>query len=94
MNSQSKYWKIEITANPWIYLSCPVMDRAELSFSIKRQIVTELQDIEKEVKKDSILKGWIGYTKLTNPHIMVMYLKCKAVPYNIGKGKIWFKKEL
>jgi hypothetical protein len=97
MNKGKKgYWQIETTHNPWAYISCPIMESSELSFSTKRQLVIELQDIEKDIKKDIALMGWIGYARLINPHIMIMYLKLGAIPYKIDaiEQKIWFKKEL
>lgn len=93
---KNKYWQVKITHVPWAYISCPVMDNSELSFSIKRQLVIELQDIEKNIERENALRGWVGYTKLANPHIMIMYLKQGAIPYKIDviEQKIWFKKEL
>ena len=91
----SNYWNTEIIHDTWVYISCPIMENASLSFAIKRKIVTQLKSIERAIQEYK-LKGWIGYTKLTNPHIMAMYLKLKAIPYEINKAeqKIWFKKEL
>jgi predicted DNA-binding transcriptional regulator len=92
---KENYWNTEILHDTWVYISCPIMDSQILPFSIKRKIVVQLQEIEKYTKEYN-LKGWIGYAKLSNPHIMIMYLKVGAIPYKIDaiEQKMWFKKEL
>lgn len=85
-----KYWKTE-NIGEWLYVSCPIMDTNIDSFAVKRKLVEELKQIEKSIKS---LRGWIGYTKLKNSHIMIMYLKFGAIPYKIEEDRILFKKEL
>ena len=86
-----KHWVVNKTNPSWLFLTVPIMDE-ELSFREKREVVAEFKLIESKIKPP--LKGWIMYTKLTNPHIMIMCLKLGGIPYDIGMGVIWFKKEL
>lgn len=84
-----KYWKIESIPD-WLFICAPIMEE-KTSFKINRQLVLEFKEIE-EMVKNSSLKGWIGYAKLSDFNIMIMYLKVGAIPYIIEKEKIWFKK--
>ena len=86
-----KHWKINSSNKDWLFLFAPILD-GELSFKEKREVVSEFKLIEDDIKPPS--KGWIMYTKLANPHIMIMCLKLGGIPYDIKRGVIWFKKEL
>lgn len=86
-----KHWKINKNNRNWWYLFAPIMDR-ELSFKEKREVVKELRLIESTIKPP--LKGWVTFTKLSNPHIMIMCIKLGGIPYEIKRGVVWFKKEI
>lgn len=87
-----KYWVVKYNTPDWLYIYAPIMEK-ETSFKIKRQLVMEFKEIE-NIIKTSKAKGWIGYAKLTDPHIMKMYGKVGAQPYKIDKEFLWFKKEI
>jgi len=54
----------------------------------------ELKQIEKCIKGQENLRGWLAYTRIENTHIVHALRKLGAKPYDIDEEKIWFKKKI
>jgi len=90
------HWKSQFINNEWLWIWCPIMDEDIKDFKTLREIYKELKGIEAGIKASNTVRGWIGYTKLKNAHIMRMYAKLGAVPYkiNLKDDNLWFRREL
>jgi hypothetical protein len=91
-----KYWNIKRHKDfkNFVIITCPAMNKPELSFGVKRKIYVEIKRIGEHIGPD--VTHWVGYCKLTDPHIMRMWTKIGAQPFYISlkSNNLWFKKEL
>ena len=89
-------WRVG-RVNDWLFVCCPIMEDAEASrpFAVRRKIIVGLRAIERMIPEMK-LKGWMGYTKLQNPHIMKMWANQGGVPFriNVKSEELWFKKDI
>ena len=85
------HWEVR-TQKGYAFLCCPSMERI-LTFGQKRQVYKELFSLEKMLEDG--YSCWIGYTDITNVHIIRMYSKigCKPFHYSLEYNILWFKKE-
>ena len=91
-----KYWQVlGENVGGWIFIVCPIMNKPIKEFRVKRGIYKELLNLEKMVVSKG-LRGWVGYTRLDNAHIMRMFAKLNAIPFfvDLKKDRLWFKKKL
>jgi len=90
--SKHGYWEVRCSKN-YAFVCCPIMEQ-QLSFRTKREIYSELKILELELQMDG-REEIVGYTKISNPHIMIMFAKLGYVPFHLSVKKqvLWFKKE-
>ena len=92
-NDSLKYWQVQKWSNVAI-LTCPEMDKDTLPFGTKRAILVELKKLQKRLSGMSY-SWWAGYAKLTDPHIMRMWVKVGGEPFyvNLKSDHIWFRRK-
>lgn len=94
-NNSLKYWRVSQhqTFDNVVIVTCPAMNK-ELPFGVKRAIYKELKVLERKLSASNYYLT--GYAKLTDPHIMRMWVKVGASPFYISlkSDRIWFKKRL
>ena len=88
-----EHWEYK-RAGDWLVLVSPSLQRGNLSFGEKRGVVEGLKEIEKIIKADPSLVGWICDTKVTYFNIHVLFAKVKGVPFQIKDGVIWYNKRI
>ena len=98
-----KHWATGKQVNNYVYIYSPTMQLNNKSvfstFKERKQLRQELFLLENDIR-DSGLKGWIGDTKTSYPHIMRLFAKVGARPYMVktykdpSKDVIWFMKEV
>jgi len=65
-------------------------------FKIKREILTELKEIEKYIKSKNNLRGWVCSTHIEKPNIIRLLTKLGGKPFRVDllSNFIWFLKEI
>jgi hypothetical protein len=88
-----KYWEVT-DKGEYCSIYCPVLNKGDLEFGVKRAIFVELKNIEKWIVGK--YTGWNAYTKLKNSHIMRLFWKVGAKPYHmdLDADSIWFFKKI
>lgn len=101
-HSFGKHWnyKIHSRTQNFIMLISPTLHDAyiknsKLNLTQKKEILTEFIELENFILKQGY-KGWISWTTINLPHIMIIMSKVGARPYFIDAktGDIYFKKYL
>ncbi|OGW44448.1 MAG: hypothetical protein A2Y66_01775 [Nitrospirae bacterium RBG_13_41_22] len=98
-----EHWQILKITNEYAHISSPSLilnDRKVFeNFKEKKELRQGLKDLEEHLKNLGI-KKWVSWTLTSRPHIMRLFSKIGAKPYNIqtdkdsAKDMIWFKKEI
>jgi hypothetical protein len=78
----------------YAFICCPAMDEY-ISVGQQRQVYKDLKCIEFELCMDNVCQA-VVYTKINNPHMMVMFAKMGYKPFHLSikRNVLWFKKEL
>lgn len=81
-------------SNGYAFVCSPIMEGI-ISFGKKKRIYKDLKCLEFELCMDGVCKI-VMYTKISNPHMMVMIAKLGYKPFHLSTKRkvIWFKKEL
>ena len=93
-NWNGKYWRISPKRqDEYAYIYCPEMNK-HLSFGVKRAILKEMVEFELFLKQHK--RGWVACTDIKHPHIMRLFAKWGARPFNLvlEEDNLYFIKEL
>ena len=77
-------WEVRRSKN-YAFICCPLMNQF-LTFSQKKQVYTDLKDLEFKLATDDVVQI-IGYTRLDKPNIMKMFTKVGYKPFHISLKK-------
>ena len=88
-----KHWDFKDLNNGYSCVFSDTMknDDGKSTFKLKREVYKEFKELELKLFKDGFA-GWVSGTNLKNAHVMKMYTKYGAKPYQIKGETIWFFK--